>query len=216
MVDHGLLSPTAWKENPNHWSIQLKIICLIDDENGIFTVKGTSGKDHNVSFAEPSCLCRDWIMWHLPCKHFFSIFSHYSKWNWNSLPDGYLNGAYLSMDQSAIEDYFQPTATSIPPVVEIDSQTTALPEIPKSKVLNNNGIVEFNHACRLTCYSIVELYTLATYTRACDCHNHIIIWLNFDRPWFDHWNSRVNVLGLLLRCWKQCLIPAQTQMIYVT
>ena len=46
---------------------------MIDDENGIFSVKGASGKDHNISFGLPSCSCRDWITWHLSCKHFFAI-----------------------------------------------------------------------------------------------------------------------------------------------
>ena len=51
-------------------------ITLIDNENGIFSVKGTSGKDHNISFGLPSCSCRDWITRHVPCKHFFAIFSY--------------------------------------------------------------------------------------------------------------------------------------------
>ena len=84
-------------------------ITVLDDKNGIFTVRGTSGKDHSVTFALPSCSCRDWTTWHLPCKHFFGIFSNCPKWNWNSLPESYLTGAYLSTDRSAIADFFQPS-----------------------------------------------------------------------------------------------------------
>ena len=82
-------------------------VTIIDEEKGYFTVMGTSGKKHEVTFSDPSCTCRDWITFHLPCKHFFGIFRLYSKWDWNSLPDSYRNSAYLSTDQSAIEDYFQ-------------------------------------------------------------------------------------------------------------
>ena len=79
-------------------------IQLNDDEKGLFTVKGTSGKCHKVSFAIPSCTCRDWITWHLPCKHFFGIFRLYPRWNWNSLPEDYQNSPYLSTDDTAIAD----------------------------------------------------------------------------------------------------------------
>ena len=107
----------------------------IDDKRGIFSVKGTSGKDHNVTFTLPSCSCRDWITWHLPCKHFFTIFSHYPKWNWNSLPVSYLNGPYLSTDQSAIDDFFQPSAEAHCPIESKDSdQMTTLPKLPENKV----------------------------------------------------------------------------------
>ena len=80
---------------------------LVDNANGIFTVTGTNGKDHRVLFAAPSCTCRDWITWHLPCKHFFSIFRVYPKWDWNSLPESYRNSAYLSTDQTSITDFFK-------------------------------------------------------------------------------------------------------------
>ena len=102
---------------------------MIDDENGIFSVKGTSGKDHNISFGLPSCSCRDWIMWHLPCKHFFAIFTHYPKWNWNSLPENYLNGAYLNTDDSAITNFFQPSTEDTLPTKSVESNQAAI--LPK-------------------------------------------------------------------------------------
>lgn len=89
-------------------------VTVIDEEKGCFTVMGSSGKKHEVSFSDPSCSCRDWITFHLPCKHFFGIFRLHSKWDWNSLPDSYRNSAYLSTDQSAIDDYFQsPDGTAL-------------------------------------------------------------------------------------------------------
>ena len=111
-------------------------ITVIDDENGIFSVKGTSGKDHNISFGLPSCSCRDWITWHLPCKHFFAIFTHYPKWNWNSLPENYLNGAYLSTDDSAITNFFQPSTEDTLPTESVESnQAAILPKLPENKVI---------------------------------------------------------------------------------
>ena len=49
-------------------------ITIQDAVNGVFTVKGSSGKAHTVDFgktSKPSCSCLDWIKWKIPCKHFF-------------------------------------------------------------------------------------------------------------------------------------------------
>jgi hypothetical protein len=52
---------------------------MINDDEGTFTVKGTNGNDHQVSFGKssaetiPSCTYRDWLEWHIPCKHFFQF-----------------------------------------------------------------------------------------------------------------------------------------------
>ena len=104
---------------------------LNDDENGQFTVKGTSGKCHKVSFAIPSCTCRDWITWHLPCKHFFAIFRLYPKWNWNSLPKSYQNSPYLSTDDTAITDHFHAHD-------DAQEETSSNPDIPSSTVTATN------------------------------------------------------------------------------
>ena len=54
---------------------------VLDIDQGIFTIKGSKGKTHKVSFgihAEdgmPSCTCADWQQWHIPCKHFFGVFN---------------------------------------------------------------------------------------------------------------------------------------------
>ena len=76
-----------------------------DDLNGKFQVKGT-GKVHSIDFGkkslEPSCTCKDWLKWKMPCKHFFGVFKHYPKWNWNALPNTYLNSEYLCSDASAL------------------------------------------------------------------------------------------------------------------
>ena len=107
-------------------------VVLIDDDGGVFSVTGTSGKNHGVT---PSCSCHDWITWNLPCKHFFAIFSHYPKWNWNSLPENYLNNPYLNTDHCAVTSYFQPSDEAICQTEpQASAQMTTLPKLPENKV----------------------------------------------------------------------------------
>ena len=44
------------------------------DTSGQFRVESTSGKQHTLNFKHddnmPECTCKDWIRWHIPCKHF--------------------------------------------------------------------------------------------------------------------------------------------------
>ena len=85
-------------------------IHLIKPE-GCFEVKKTNGGTHIVDFGSttnsPSCTCKDWIRWHIPCKHFFGVFANNSNWTWNSLPKPYLDSSYLSVDNGAINTYFK-------------------------------------------------------------------------------------------------------------
>ena len=80
------------------------------EEEGCFEVNKSSGGTHRVEFGSntdsPSCSCKDWIRWHIPCKHFFGIFANYNEWSWNSLPKAYLDSSYLSADKDAISTYF--------------------------------------------------------------------------------------------------------------
>ena len=42
-------------------------VCIINSDDGMFTIKGSNNNDHTVSFTTPSCTCRDWVEWHIPC-----------------------------------------------------------------------------------------------------------------------------------------------------
>ena len=81
---------------------------------GVFEVNKTNGSKHTVDFgcsaSSPSCTCKDWVRWHIPCKHLFAVFNYVPGWNWNSLPQCYLHSAYLSMDTDAVGAYFKPEA----------------------------------------------------------------------------------------------------------
>ena len=82
------------------------------DTCGSFEIIKDSGAKHTVSFFTesddqmPSCTCKDWARWHIPCKHFFTIFREIPDWSWESLPTGYLNSSYLTTDNGALVDYF--------------------------------------------------------------------------------------------------------------
>ena len=84
-------------------------VCTTNEE-GEFTVKGSSGSDHTVSFGSisdnPSCTCRDWVEWRIPCKHFWAVFRFYPSWNWSKLPETYKTSAYLSADTGALDTFF--------------------------------------------------------------------------------------------------------------
>lgn len=96
----------------------------IDHDKGVFEVEKSSGSQHKVDFGsetgEPSCTCKDWIRYHIPCKHFFVVFHYRSTWQWDNLPEAYLKGAYMSTDTAAVIDHFSTDDDS-----QVDMQTQA-------------------------------------------------------------------------------------------
>ena len=120
---------------------------LINDDEGIFTVTSSSGEDHKVSFVSnpgnttPSCTCRDWVAWHIPCKHFFAVFRFYPSWNWERLPESYKKSAYLSTDTGALDTFFHGSSTEVDNQLpdnstpgEDNTMCLACDEIPKQEV----------------------------------------------------------------------------------
>jgi len=120
---------------------------LINDDEGIFTVTSSSGEDHKVSFVSnpgnttPSCTCRDWVAWHIPCKHFFAVFRFYPSWNWERLPESYKKSAYLSTDTGALDTFFHGSSTEVDNQLpdnstpgEDNTMCLAYDEIPKQEV----------------------------------------------------------------------------------
>ena len=61
-------------------------------KEGVFTLQKTDGTKHVVDFGRssqdqmPSCSCKDWTRWHIPCKHFFAVFRLKQAWCWDALP----------------------------------------------------------------------------------------------------------------------------------
>ena len=91
-------------------------------EEGVFIIRKTDGNQHVINFGQnspqqmPSCSCKDWIRWHIPCKHFFAVFRLTQEWNWEALPQTYRDSAYLSTDSQATDKYFS-QFTSVPSLV---------------------------------------------------------------------------------------------------
>ena len=86
-------------------------------DQGIFTVQTPSGSIHTINFGrptgKPSCTCKDWCQWNLPCKHFFAIFRCFENWGWEALPQAYLDGPYLSLDSTALHPLNASQSTEI-------------------------------------------------------------------------------------------------------
>lgn len=88
-------------------------VVLKDDDKGIFEVYNAKRHAYQVDFTAPSCSCPDWIEHHYPCKHFFAIFCHHSKWTWEALPQTYLSSPRMSLDNEALQNYFGPDSTPL-------------------------------------------------------------------------------------------------------
>lgn len=131
---------------------------MVSDDDGTFTVKGSNGHDHCVSFGinsndtTPSCTCRDWVQWHIPCKHFWAVFRFHPAWNWTRFPTSYRTSAYLSTDTGALENFFndspadmfddvQDGAPSSTILGEDHTSSAALEEIPVQEVKTKLSIL---------------------------------------------------------------------------
>ena len=138
-------------------------VSTVDDE-GTFTVKGSNDKAHTVSFGSksgnptPSCTCRDWVEWHIPCKHFWAIFRFFPNWNWEKLPDSYKASAYLSTDTGALDTFFNDSPSDIDSQLHNDSLSDdnskyAQDEIPKQQVCY------YTYTCMTLYYNYVTRHT---------------------------------------------------------
>lgn len=116
---------------------------------GTFEVKGKKGLQtvyFGDEFSDPQCTCRDWLTYHLPCKHFFAVFQNFPEWDWGKLPKRYLTSPYLSSDNQAITDYISstPQNPTTPQHVDLDNTAAHLDnnfdEIPSRKVNNTGGM----------------------------------------------------------------------------
>ena len=129
----------------NSRKFNVEDILTQDEQNGIFTIKGSSENVYTVNFGgsseEPSCTCFDWTKWNIPCKHFFAIFSLIPNWTWNRLPSSYRSSAYLSTD-SALQNL--PSTTDLLPSgstavtefcnVEATEETLTMTDMPHKMV----------------------------------------------------------------------------------
>ena len=110
----------------------------VGEKEGLFTVWKTDGSQHVVDFKGnlvqqmPSCLCKDWIRWNIPCKQFFAVFRYNSAWNWESLPEVYKNSTYLSTDIKSTNDYFLLFSKELPDSPAVLQDVDTEPPKPSS------------------------------------------------------------------------------------
>lgn len=140
-------------------------ICESDEDMGIFIINGKSGAKHTVSFGKesgkPNCTCQDWIRHNVPCKHFFLIFITKIKWGWNSLPQSYLQGPYLSCDNSALESIQGPTVNNslpLPADLELECPENFTDPLPvkvcllihyiATSIIGDSLVNNMTHTCR--------------------------------------------------------------------
>lgn len=66
------------------------------EKPGAFKVMKRGNSKHTVDVLTPSCTCKDWVRWHIPCKHFFAVFGTQTEWGWAALPKSYTESPYHS------------------------------------------------------------------------------------------------------------------------
>ena len=133
-------------------------VCMVSNDEGTFTVKGSNSLDYRLSFGTnstdttPSCTCRDWVQWHIPCKHFWAVFRFHPAWNWAKFTESYQRSAYLSTDTGALDTFFNDSPADIIDDLqdgapnntipgEDHTSGTALEEIPVQEVKTKLSIL---------------------------------------------------------------------------
>ena len=114
------------------------------DGSSQITIKSTSGKEHTVKFTNdenmPECTYKNWTHWHIPCKHFFTVFNHFEKWGWTNLPKKYLKNEYLTANSALLTNpsngSSDPSFSSSPAPGDLDGEETVgiTDELPQHKV----------------------------------------------------------------------------------
>ena len=141
-------------------------VTKVDD--GVFQVTKPKGGSHTVTFCSdsgsPSCTCKDWKRHHIPCKHFFCVFNFYpDNWDWSTLPKCYLESAYLSRDEGALESYFgsssgqdgmQSLSVETSPIIDSDDLPSGTPSssseiMPVNETTEDRMSAHFQKVCLL-------------------------------------------------------------------
>lgn len=130
----------------------------IDLEQGIFEVERAKGGSHTVDFKGgsssqelPSCTCKDWTRYRIPCKHFFAVFSHRQQWQWEQLPNAYKTSAYVSMDTLTIDKHFEefhPSQTRHEEIEDVPAEDALAEDVPVDHSTQQNDEPPAQDACR--------------------------------------------------------------------
>lgn len=128
------------------------------EKTGVFKVMKRGNPKHTVDVLTPSCTCKDWVRWHIPCKHLFAVFGTQTEWGWAALPKSYTEGPYLQADETAIAEYFHQAeeeplpsfgcdeADSVQPCEPANNSTIS--DIPETKVFAVTEAHNLTHSAR--------------------------------------------------------------------
>ena len=91
-------------------SIPASYITQLDPtSSGKFELKKTNSHSEGdnqweVDICNGTCTCPSFISAHVPCKHMFAIFHHYTQWSWNSLPKELTESVHMTLDTPTCMD----------------------------------------------------------------------------------------------------------------
>ena len=141
MIIHCLDRKTKGERFPVH------SVHDVNGAAGVFEVEKESGSkktvdfDHHNEWNMPSCTCKDWQRFHLPCKHFFAVFHHRVNWQWEQLPQSYLQSAYLSADSDALAKHFA-TSSETAHKQQVEHSSREATTSDDSNTMSPEGVLE--------------------------------------------------------------------------
>ena len=96
-----ILYHASCEEDPNlPWPAVTKQDLMDGEKEGAFIIRRKDGTQYMVDFSRnsqeqmPSCSCKDWTRWHIPCKHFFAVFRLRQAWCWDALLQTYRDSVH--------------------------------------------------------------------------------------------------------------------------
>ena len=165
------------------------------NENGLFQLKSQSGKVHVVDFGvmtnTPSCTCKDWIQYKIPCKHFFAVFEHSEQWKWESLPKHYLESPHITADVKAFDNEYPTVSTTTP--------NKPLDLLCGSDDPPTPGSANIMPLCGQDHQTLTSTDTREDSTSATRNHNHITRYLQNILTILFHWQgtNSLSLFGIL-------------------
>ena len=100
---------------------------------------GKAVKTIAVNVPEGSCECSQFLKSLIPCKHMFSIFSHFSSdWSWKNLPSALTESSHMTLDTSVLhsEEATEVLEDSDQSTMKDEMTFSDIPQDPPAKQTN--------------------------------------------------------------------------------
>ena len=65
---------------------------------GVYDIESNDGKSWRAVIPSGTCTCPSFVSTNIPCKHFFAVFYHHTKWNWKDLPSSLTEASHMVLD----------------------------------------------------------------------------------------------------------------------